>query len=349
MKRTPSALAQSAFSVTTKLQYLANHASFPVRQFARAANKLVAPVSKRLGTNHIVSAHVYGHDLLMPAEHPLAGTIAIYPQYNRPLALAAQAIAECSQTAQVLTAIDVGANIGETVALIQQSWGRNGWYLCIEPDPDISELCRLNHRGNDRVEVQRYFIGEDAGATVWLQDDGRANPSTKFRANDCESADTDRLSRLDTVAASFAERHGTLSLIKVDTEGFDFAVLRSASALLTRYGPALYFEWFPELLSGLGEETWAGLEYLASMGYRHFVFFTNRGDYYCSVDDPDRVFIRSMAAITVRDSTGYFDVFAATDKAVCQKLVELSALNERNADDLPRPRNPAPEFARRIR
>ena len=348
MKRTPSALAQCAFSVTTKLQYLANHASFPVRHFARAANKLAAPVSKRVGANHIVSAHVYGHDLMMPAEHPLAATVAIYPQYNRPLALAAQAIADCSPSASRLTAIDVGANIGETIALVQQSWGAKGWYLCIEPDPDIAEICRLNHQGNDRVEVQRFFIGEDEGAAVVLKDDGRANPSTRL-ANNQSPANKDRLWRLDTVAASFAECHGTLSLIKVDTEGFDFAVLRSASTLLSEYRPALYFEWFPELLARLGEELWAGFEYLADMRYRHLLFFTNYGDYYCAGDDPDRPFLRSMAAITARNSTGYFDVFAATDKVVCNRLMELSSLHHHPGDGMPRRRNSAPELARGIR
>jgi FkbM family methyltransferase len=321
MNRTPSVLAQGAFSATNRLQKLASHASFPLRQFAQAANKLVIPISRRLGSGHYVSAHLYGHELLMPAEHPLAATLAVFPQYNRPLGLAAQAIVECrkDQDDPPLVVVDVGANIGETVAIIEHRCPGVGRYLCIEADQEIAELCTLNHKANDRVQVKQCFIGENEGAAVWLQDDGRANPSTKL-ADAVGTHGSGRLVRLDNAAKPFGEQYGTIDLLKIDTEGYDFSVLRSAASILNNFRPAVYFEWFPALLSELGEQIWDGFEYLETIGYQSFVFFTSRGDYYCTVDRPDRRLIQDMAMITAPNSIAYFDIFSCTDRAICNRL-----------------------------
>jgi hypothetical protein len=98
-----------------------------------------------------------------------------FPQYNRPLAMAVKAIASSSSGDPNLTVVDVGANIGETVAVIEQLVPDVS-FLCIEADEDIARICRFN----PRVLIEQCYIGENAGSLVLLQDDGRANPSTKL-------------------------------------------------------------------------------------------------------------------------------------------------------------------------
>ena len=260
----------------------------------------------------------------MPAEHPLPAVLHNYPRYNRALALAVSALAASSRKPQIV--IDVGANIGETVAVIDQLV-QEVFYLCIEADSDIARICKLNHRDNPRVQVEQCFIGEQEGALVRLEDDGRANPSTKLvdQIESGEPSGYNRLVRLDTVATPFAEAHGGLSLIKVDTEGYDFSVLRSGSSLISRYKPALYFEWYPDLLIELNEQVWDGFDYLNGLGYEHFVFFSSQGDYYCHLSNPDHFILHSLAS-TARQNKNllYFDVFASTNEALCKKLVELT-------------------------
>jgi len=279
----------------------------------------------RVSANHTVDAQMYGRSMRMPAEHPLPNVLHYFPQYNRPLALAASAIKSHSSD-ENLTVIDVGANIGETVAAIEQ-FTQNVSYLCIEADQEIARLCSFNHQGNPRVQTEQCFIGEQEGALAQLQDDGRANPSTKMMEQGSleENGRCGRLVRLDTVATSFAELHKGIHLIKVDTEGYDFSVLRSGAALISRYKPALYFEWFPDLLIGLHEQVWDGFDYLESLGYHHFVFFASQGDYYCHLSRPDHFTLRSLASAASQNKTLlYFDVFASIDEAVCKSLVELT-------------------------
>jgi len=327
MNRSYSYPAQFTFDTVNRLQSLSTHSNRIIRLFARTANKFATPVLRRLGAHHIVKAHLYGHTLWVPTEHPLLAILRIFPQYNRPLGLAVEAIAATRSDHSVITVIDVGANIGETVAIIEQRQPDACSYLCIDADENIAELCRLNHAGNDRIEVKQCFIGEDEGSFVCLEDDGRANPSTKLATGVPVGgkASHDRIVRLNTIAGPFVETHGHLSLIKVDTEGYDFSVLRSGSELLRKYEPALYFEWFPKLLTGLNEKVWDGFEFLEKFGYRHFVFFTSQGDFYCEISDPDPFFLRSLASVTLRDGAfEYFDVFASTNEAICNELVERS-------------------------
>ena len=327
VRRTPSQLAQYTFSLVNKLQFLAHHRSNPVRFVARVARRLAIPLASSLGAGHLVNAELYGHHLLLPAEHPLAPTLAIFPAYNSPLAFAAQAVVDSDARASNLVVIDVGANVGDTVALIEQISSNASHYLCIEADREIAEICRINHSNNPRVQVKQCFIGDQEGVPVSLEDDGRANPSGKLLGEHETSSDQDfdRIIRLDEVATPFVESHGRLSLIKIDTEGYDFSVLRSGSRLLGQYHPALFYEWYPKLLTASGEGVWDGFEYLASLGYQHYVLFTNQGEYYCSITNPDKSSIETLACLTLHHkSIGYFDVFASTDRTVCQAVEELA-------------------------
>ena len=325
MNRTPSPLAQLSFSLASRLLHVASGISPPIRKPAQAVGLAAVAIAKRIGARKLVTAHLHGHDLIMPIEHSLGPILELFPNYNRPLALAAQAIAERNGSNPRLVVVDVGANIGDTVALIEEQCSGIGHYLCIEADPELAELCKINFQGNDRVLVERCLIGENEGMSAWLKDDGRANPSTRLMNPTGTASSGDRIVRLDTVAARFAEAHGALDLIKVDTEGYDFSVLRSAARMLEEYRPALYFEWFPKLLSGFDEQPSAGFVQFMRLGYSYYAFFTNQGDYYCSSDEPDTTLLGDLEAVTLRRGPiKYFDVFASTDKRTRDRLVELS-------------------------
>lgn len=329
MKRTSSPLAQWSFSLASRLLHVASGAPSPVRRPAQAVGMAAVGLAQWVGANRLVRARLYGHDLLMPIEHPLGPIQELFPNYNRPLALTARALVERNTSDPHLVVVDVGANIGETVAIIEETCPGVGYYLCIEADRDLADLCETNFRGNDRVRVEQCLIGENEGVGAWLERDGRSNPATRL-TSPSNTASYDRIVRLDTAAAHFAASQDALDLIKIDTEGYDFSVLRSATRLLQQYQPALYFEWFPKLLSGFDEKPSAGFEQIMRLGYDYYAFFTNQGNYYCSSDAPDATVLRDLEAVTLRrGSIKYFDVFASPDRQTRDRLVELSAPTRR--------------------
>ena len=325
MKRTPSPLAQSVFDITSSATRYSHEGGFVASLSARAVKKIGKRVLRKIGANHTVVAQIYGHVLVMPSEHPLVATLAAYPKFNRPLGLAAVAIANASPAGTKHAVIDVGANIGETAALIEQMQPGVFHYLCLEPDPDLAEMCKINHRTSNNVEVIQCFIGENEGSVVQLQDDGRANPSTKLVSDSTVSENVGCLLRLDTVARPFATSNSGISLVKVDTEGYDFAVLRSGVELLKQYKPAVYFEWFPDALMQVGEDFYSGFDFLQNLGYRFFVFFTSQGNYHCSRIAPDKLFLRGLVSVVGANSPfEYFDVFACESESVFSSLIERS-------------------------
>jgi hypothetical protein len=99
-----------------------------------------------------------------------------FSYFIRPLGLAIKALSRSSAHKAAITVIDVGANIGETVAVIEQLNPGICSYLCIEADQDIAEICRFNHRGDSRVQTEQRFIGENEGSLVRLEDDGLQIP-----------------------------------------------------------------------------------------------------------------------------------------------------------------------------
>ncbi|SEG20589.1 methyltransferase, FkbM family [Bryocella elongata] len=314
--RQPGGLAQLSFDAELRLSRASHGSPFPLNLVAKVARRVVAPLARSFGSRRTVKCVVYGQSLQMPAEHPLPGILVVNPQYNRPLALTAQAIAAEHTPSSMLAAVDVGANIGDTVAILEEALPGRFAYLCIEPEEEIAGLCTANHEANSRVVVTRAFVGEQEGAEVYLEDDGRANPTTRVAAHGVAMG---TLRRLDSLALPFVESRNGLALIKVDTEGFDFAVLRSGVELLRRYHPVLFFEWFPRLLQ---EDPLDGLRFLNSLGYEHMVFFTNRGDFYCAASGLQEDLWASLLLVTSRVETiPYFDVAAMVDRSTRDALI----------------------------
>lgn len=299
---------------------------YPSKLVARLVDKFIGFYLKHVCKNSTITSRLLGRAFAMPASHFLPATLAAFPQYNSPLVLAIEAILRGHPGATRLSVIDVGANIGDTVAILEYYHPGKCSYLCIEPDERLADLCQRNWGANPNVFTCRFFIGDREDLSVCLVDDGRANPS--IRSVTSGSSETlplmgNRLIRLDSAAADFCKQSGRLDIIKVDTEGFDFSVIRSGSKLISEFRPALYFEWYPQLLLDAGEKVTSLFSYLAGLGYRYFVFFTELGYYHCTVDDPSDLLLRSLSSIAMSSvHPNYFDVFACVQKSVRDSLVE---------------------------
>jgi FkbM family methyltransferase len=316
LSRTPSRAAQIVFDVRQNLDAKRfSGGNLLLRALAKLGYRGLLPAWNIVRKGKWVRGHVYGRDLMMPAEHPVLPTVSSFPLFNRPLGMA---VAALSQSDRLLSVIDVGANVGETVAVIEEMNPNRCIFLCIEPDHELAEFCRQNYVASERVVIREAFIGEQRDGTVMLEDDGRANPATKLFSG----ASGQKLLTLDDVAGDFAHSHG-LDLIKTDTEGFDLTILRSAESLLRQHGPALYFEWYPDLLWKIGERPEGIFQFLRQFGYRNWVFFTARGELHCELTDPtDRALAVLANLASSHSEINYFDVFSSPNEAVTRTFTD---------------------------
>ena len=176
------------------------------------------------------SVTVHGRVLWLPLSHELPTYLRLLPLYD---SLLERLSAYLHNKYGLLRCVDVGANIGDTLAALY--WGEQDLFLAIEPDPKFNRYLHenwnvpnvkiLNQVCSAESRMEKYEINEKYGTASFYK-----NPHGK-------EFQTITLDDLLTANPEFAD----LNLIKVDTDGNDFAVIsRARQALAGR--PAVLFE-----------------------------------------------------------------------------------------------------------
>jgi FkbM family methyltransferase len=137
------------------------------------------------------------------------------------------------------TAMDVGAHIGLITVPLARSVGPAGRVLAFEPQQKIFQLLCANlvANGIDNVFARCAAVGAETGRVVTEATDNGSGNLGERRVLPADTADwkTVSLITLDSLGLD------DVTLVKIDVEGFELAVLDGASALLeTR--PMLYVE-----------------------------------------------------------------------------------------------------------
>lgn len=173
------------------------------------------------------------------------------------------------------TAIDVGANLGYLTAVMAQCVGLGGRVWSFEPVPETFELLALCRSLNDYTQVTpiRVALGESDGSTEITYDKRHSGIATLHPDKVAGETQRVELRSLDAlVAAGEVGQHP--SLMKIDVEGHELAVLRGAREIIGRASPTLVFElneraaraagWtlaeLAELLLSLGDYSFALIE-----------------------------------------------------------------------------------------
>jgi FkbM family methyltransferase len=179
-----------------------------------------------------------------------------------------------------LHAIDIGANVGDTAALIREC--AEIPVLCIEGDPSLLPFLTENvTRLGPGVKIERSFVGA-AGTVVNLvaaDDLGR---------NTClvEAIDPQGSVKLRSLQAILADHPEFISskLLKSDTEGFDFDILKHSIEFITKAKPVVFFEYDPHFRAGEPRGGLETIEALASAGYSDFIYYDNFGNFLLHTD-----------------------------------------------------------------
>jgi FkbM family methyltransferase len=209
--------------------------------------------------------------LALPREHKLRTFCEDWPRLQLPIGDLAAAI-EAKHPG--FCAVDVGANIGDTAAVICSRFDVP--VLCVEGNPAFWPYLEENVRRIGRqIEIERALIGAEAGErplTLYTDPSGTgkliAEPGSSLVA-------------FKTLAEALRDhpRFAAPKLVKTDIDGFDFEVIRGARDLLKALRPILFLEYAPmETATGPTD----GLECFRSLveiGYDRFLVWDNYGHY----------------------------------------------------------------------
>lgn len=135
-------------------------------------------------------------------------------------------------------AIDVGAAVGTYTLELSRLVGPTGRVIAIEPVREQFEILAHNiaRAPYANITALQYAAGDVSGIVRISApiEHGRAN---YYEARVCDDGDPVLCIRLDELVLPIPP-----TIIKIDAEGFDLAVLRGAERLVREHRPVLYLE-----------------------------------------------------------------------------------------------------------
>jgi FkbM family methyltransferase len=200
-------------------------------------------------------------------------TYARYPAVNQFLG---RLVAFFDDSSDEFGIIDVGANCGDTAALMRSQTSLP--ILCVEGDLKLFGLLELNMRQCPNITLLNAYVGESTGPmSVKIEKIGWNNTLIPIR----DSTETVKIFRLDELSHPWLINR-KIRLIKIDTEGFDIAILFGAKNLLARSQPVVVFEYNRDNLDAIAEPGMRVFNYLDSLGYEGLLIYDSPGRYLMS-------------------------------------------------------------------
>jgi len=246
----------------------------------------------------LIDFTLWGSKMKIPFSYNLPFFIKNYPYYNFNLLRISLYIKEKYNN---LNFMDIGANIGDTVALLRSK--NDLPLLCIEGDRTFFEILKKNTELFSNIELANTFLGES-------EDIINAKLSSNLGTGSIVDSTKHKLETvsLDTLLKKFPPFQNS-KLIKIDTDGFDFKILRGSKNYLNQIHPAVFIEYDPLFQKLHNEDPYFIFEYLETFGYSKVIFYDNFGDYLISLSLNEKEKISELTSyFTNRGSLKYCDL-----------------------------------------
>jgi FkbM family methyltransferase len=201
------------------------------------------------------------------SSHHLPQILNAVPNFGRNLADVVNALG-----AKEPHVIDVGANIGDTAILLAR-FAPGAKVLCIEGDTCFMSDLKCNTAQISGVTIVEAILS-DRSAQVkgeFVTEKGTAHVVL------CEGGALLQVQTLDDLLTAYPE-FSCPDVIKIDTDGFEPAILRGAKNVLASSKPVVFYEWHPGCYNRAGEDNISHADFLMDLGYDGFTIFANRGE-----------------------------------------------------------------------
>jgi len=253
----------------------------------KAIKRLKRAFSVRPPVGGPVSVRVGNFDLCLPRDHPLPSFQRQHPTYCWNLPRIAALV---QRKYPDLMMIDVGANVGDTVALCRSTASYP--ILCFEGDSHYFELLTQNLKHFPQTYAHQLFLG-DANASIPASVEMARGTGRIVYANARAEGSKIKIATLD----AFLEDHPAFraaKLLKIDTDGYDLRILRGAMKYIQEAKPVLFFEYDRVFLDAVGDNGLEMFGRLAENGYEPALFYDNRGRLILSTSVQNRPLITQL-------------------------------------------------------
>jgi len=282
---------------------------------AAAAVRAVRKLQVQLHDPPVVY-HIGRIALQLRLSHQLPYYRRRFPQYSSNIGRIGAAI---QQKYPDMSLIDIGANVGDTVAIVREL--AHFPILCIEGSQTYLPSLHLNVGDLADVEIEAAYVGGESGTVAASV---RTGDGTGYLAIGDSDIATVQLRSLDEVVKRHP-RFASSKLVKSDTDGMDCQILAGAASYLATVRPVLFFEYDPDLTARAGASAVQVFDVLRAAGYRHALVYENIGDLILLLDLEDNRLVADLDGFfTGHDGLRYADIcaFHASDSDLAQSLRE---------------------------
>jgi FkbM family methyltransferase len=236
------------------------------------------------------------------SSHHLPKILKGLPNFGRNLADVVGAL-----EAQEPHVIDIGANIGDTAILLAR-FTPGAKVLCIEGDARFMPYLNCNTAQIGGVTIAEAILS-DRSAQVSGEFVAKHGTAHVVLGAGSQVLQVQMLDDLLTAYPEFS----CPDVIKIDTDGFEPAILRGARAVLVASKPVVFYEWHPDFYHLAGEDDISHADFLMELGYDGFMIFANTGELLLRVRRPGHEVLESLAGFSRtrrRVDDWHFDVAA---------------------------------------
>jgi len=235
-------------------------------------------------------------DLTLPFSHDFPINFKAIPSYSQNLGVLAKVV---SQKYSNLKIIDVGANVGDSVAIIQHRVKTP--ILCIEGNPKFIPLLEKNVAQFSDIEIEKCFLGEGSEKVSPVN-----NLGTAYLQKSDDGIEVKTLSEV-------LEKHRDFKnakLLKIDTDGFDNKIIRGATSFLDESKALVFFEYDPFYLAKQNENGLAIFELFETLGYTKLLLYDNLGLYITTLSTSDKGQLKNFHNYYNQGGSKYLDICA---------------------------------------
>ena len=260
--------------------------------------------------NPIIKMQIGDKELYMNFSHQLPLYLVQHVLYDTALPRIIKKIG----TSKELRIVDVGANVGDTTALIK-SLNKNVKILCVEGNSAYVSLLNKNYAKDESVTIEETFCSDVSEMkNINLDTNGGTATIDVNTASDIQA----EFLTLDEIIKKHS-KFINIDFIKVDTDGFDYKVLRGAIDILKNQQPFVFFELDKSFLSKNNENIMSIFDLFEKSKYESFLLYDNYG-YLIGLFDFTQLAIVESIINYMDNKKMYLDVLMVKDITIAKNL-----------------------------
>lgn len=267
---------------------------------------------------------VGNYKLLANELHSLDLYLEEFPQYSKNLPRISKIINKKYKNYEIL---DVGANIGDTVALIRSLDIENTIH-CVEGVNYYYQLLERNTKDIKNVKIYKNYLSDNCHEKFDIElSSGTAKIKKNSEGLNNNPITLDELSENNNI--------NNIKLIKIDTDGYDLKIIKSGTNTILRNKPIIFFEFDPIFIKENGDDPLSIFKLLKIINYTKLLFYDNYGRFIILIDINNAGGIHNLVNY-IQNRKGrfeYYDICAIhrDDQDITDEIEKLE--NEINKQD----------------